>query len=105
MLLEHGAELNAIDQKGQTVLLISVARPETDELFSPTVCNLLLEKGAETTTSNAEGETAKDIVNESYWWTFGEDRLVRKKSPSARVASSGRGRGWGRGRGASGRVV
>jgi ankyrin repeat protein len=105
MLLEHGAELNAIDQKGQTVLLISVARPETDELFSPTVCNPLLEKGAETTTSNAEGETAKDIVNESYWWTFGEDRLVRKKSPSARVASSGRGRGWGRGRGASGRVV
>ena len=98
VLLEHGVELNALNQEGETPLLMSVSEINRPVGFSPAVCNVLLEKGAERTARNAEGKTMVDIVNDSHSWIFGEDGLVRKKPPPVHVASS-RGRGRGRGRG------
>jgi len=98
MLLEHGAEVNAMNQEGKTPLLNSVAAVThaSEFQFSPAVCNLLLEKGAERTASNVDGKTMVDMVNDSHRWIFGEDGLVRKKPPPVHVAPN-RGRGRGRG--------
>ncbi|KAH6873236.1 hypothetical protein BKA58DRAFT_163344 [Alternaria rosae] len=99
-LLEYGAELDAMNQQGRTPLLNSVANVTyaSEFRFSPTVCNLLLEKGAEKTLSNAEGKTMVEIVNDSHSWIFGEEGRVQKKPPPVHVAPS-RGRGRGRGAG------
>jgi ankyrin repeat protein len=102
MLLEHGAELDAMNQQGKTPLLNSVANVTyaSEFQFSPTVCNLLLEKGAEKTLSNAEGKTMVEIVNDSHSWIFGEEgHVVSREEPQefARLLSPSRGRGRGRG--------
>jgi ankyrin repeat protein len=103
MLLEHGADLNATDQAGQTSLMKSVAECSRLWGFSPTVCNLLLENGAEKAVCDAEGKTVADIINNSDSWIFGDDGLVREKPRPVYAASRGGGRG--RWRGVRGRGV
>ena len=58
LLVEKGADVNAINYEGETALMIAV-----DAGDNPEVVKLLLEKGADVNARTKEGETALMIAS------------------------------------------
>ncbi len=59
-LLEMGANVNAVNSKGETALLVATEKKEDS------LCELLLSKGADPLIASREGKTAFDWVSEKF---------------------------------------
>ncbi|MDE6314544.1 MAG: ankyrin repeat domain-containing protein [Lachnospiraceae bacterium] len=73
MILEKQADINAVNQEGDTALHLA-AKAETDKSFG--ICCVLLEQGADINAQNKEGITPKDVISKITWGEW--ESLIKK---------------------------
>jgi uncharacterized protein len=56
LLLDHNADINAVDDRGRTALMIAA------ELDHPTIVDILLKRGADRSITDKQGKTALDLA-------------------------------------------